>query len=579
MKVKHSIKTTVKFFFILCVVVMALFVGGFSIISQKQFFTLAEKDYEATKQEGYETEIKSQVEAVIAILQAEYDKVQSGILTENEAKNEAKEIIRSMRYREDGSGYFWIDDTDYNLVMHPILTDQEGSNRLELKDQNGVFIIKEIMKTVQQEEEGGFNEFYFTKADGVTVAPKLAYSGLFEPWNWVVSTGNYIDDMQKEMEQTKIGMEKNYKKFIFILLIIETIVLVVMIVVSHRFGNWLCNPIIKLAGVAEVVADGKIDVGLIRTNTSNEIAMLQNSFCDMIDNFSLQAKAINQVADGNLCVDVEAKSSEDVVGNALVKLIHDNNQMLLKVQNTAGEIQTGSSQIAAASQSLAQGSTQQASALEQISTSVTDIADKSRLNADRVDEVTRIVEEAESSLVDGNEKMHEMVIAMGEISDASVNIQKVIKVINDIAFNTNILALNAAVEASRAGEQGKGFEVVAEEVRSLAAHASEASNQIADLISDTIKKVSRGAELTQDTQEALQVISSSIEQIMELSKDVSTVSREQAEMVSQIDKALNQVSSVISTNSAASEECAASSDELSNHAGELTEQLHRFRLK
>lgn len=579
MKVKHSIKTTVKFFFILGVVVMALFVGGFSIISQKQFFTLAEKDYEATKQEGYETEIKSQVEAVIAILQAEYDKVQSGILTENEAKNEAKEIIRSMRYREDGSGYFWIDDTDYNLVMHPILTDQEGSNRLELKDQNGVFIVKEIMKTVQQEEAGGFNEFYFTKADGVTVAPKLAYSGLFEPWNWVVSTGNYIDDLQKKMEQTKIGMEKNYKKFIFILLIIETIVLVVMIVVSHRFGNWLCNPIIKLAGVAEVVADGKIDVGLIRTNTSNEIAMLQNSFCDMIDNFSLQAKAINQVADGNLCVDIEAKSSEDVVGNALVKLIHDNNQMLLKVQNTAGEIQTGSSQIAAASQSLAQGSTQQASALEQISTSVTDIADKSKLNADRVDEVTRIVEEAESSLVDGNEKMHEMVIAMGEISDASVNIQKVIKVINDIAFNTNILALNAAVEASRAGEQGKGFEVVAEEVRSLAAHASEASNQIADLISDTIKKVSRGAELTQDTQEALQVISSSIEQIMELSKDVSTVSREQAEMVSQIDKALNQVSSVISTNSAASEECAASSDELSNHAGELTEQLHRFRLK
>lgn len=579
MKVKYSIKATVKFFFILCVVVMALFVGGFSIISQKQFFTLAEKDYEATKQEGYETEIKSQVEAVIAILQAEYDKVQSGILTENEAKNEAKEIIRSMRYREDGSGYFWIDDTDYNLVMHPILTDQEGSNRLELKDQNGVFIIKEIMKTVQQEEAGGFNEFYFTKADGVTVAPKLAYSGLFEPWNWVVSTGNYIDDLQKEMEQTKIGMEKNYKKFIFILLIIETIVLVVMIVVSHRFGNWLCNPIIKLAGVAEVVADGKIDVGLIRTNTSNEIAMLQNSFCDMIDNFSLQAKAINQVADGNLCVDVEAKSSEDVVGNALAKLIHDNNQMLLKVQNTAGEIQTGSSQIAAASQSLAQGSTQQASALEQISTSVTDIADKSKLNADRVDEVTRIVEEAESSLVDGNEKMHEMVIAMGEISDASVNIQKVIKVINDIAFNTNILALNAAVEASRAGEQGKGFEVVAEEVRSLAAHASEASNQIADLISDTIKKVSRGAELAQDTQEALQVISSSIEQIMELSKDVSTVSREQAEMVSQIDKALNQVSSVISTNSAASEECAASSDELSNHAGELTEQLHRFRLK
>ena len=159
MKVKHSIKTTVKFFFILCVVVMALFVGGFSIISQKQFFTLAEKDYEATKQEGYETEIKSQVEAVIAILQAEYDKVQSGILTENEAKNEAKEIIRSMRYREDGSGYFWIDDTDYNLVMHPILPDQEGNNRKELKDEDGVMIIQEIMKVANTAEGGGYTEF------------------------------------------------------------------------------------------------------------------------------------------------------------------------------------------------------------------------------------------------------------------------------------------------------------------------------------------------------------------------------------------------------------------------------------
>lgn len=579
MQVKHSIKANVRFLFIFCVVVMAITVGGFAIINQKQFFEMAQNDYESVKVDGYKTEIKSEVETVIAVLQGAYDQVEAGTLTEEEAKKLALETIRVMRYREDNSGYFWIDDTDYNLVMHPILTEQEGDNRYELEDQNGVFILQEIMKTVEGADAGGYNEFYFTKSDGVTVAPKMAYSELFKPWNWVVSTGNYIDDMQAEMAQTKSGMELSYKKFIRILLSLEAVVFLAMIIISHYFGDWLCNPIIQLSKAAQNVASGKIDVGIKRSNKKNEIAVLQNSFCDMIDNFSSQASAINEVAEGNLCIDVAAKSEDDVVGNALMRLIRDNNQMLLKVQNTASEIKTGSSQIAAASQSLAQGSTQQASALEQISTSVTDIADKSRMNADRVDEVTRIIGEAENSLVAGNDKMQEMVTAMGEISDASVNIQKVVKVINDIAFNTNILALNAAVEASRAGEQGKGFEVVAEEVRNLAAHAAEASNQIADLIADTIKKVGRGAELTQDTQEALQVISSSIEQIMELSETVSTVSREQAETVSQIDKALNQVSSVISNNSAASEECAASSDELSNHAGQLTEQLRKFRLK
>jgi methyl-accepting chemotaxis protein len=102
-----------------------------------------------------------------------------------------------MRYRDDGSGYMWIDDTDYNLVMHPIQPENEGVNRYNLEDQNGVMIIQVIMEAAQN--GGGYNEFYFTKADGVTVAPKMAYSELFEPWGWVVTTGNYIDDMQAEM--------------------------------------------------------------------------------------------------------------------------------------------------------------------------------------------------------------------------------------------------------------------------------------------------------------------------------------------------------------------------------------------
>ena len=115
-----------------------------------------------------------------------------------------------MRYREDASGYFWIDDTDYILVMHPILADQEGAYRFELEDPSGVVVIQQIMKTCQSEEKGGFNEFYFTKSDGVTVAPKVAYSQIFEPWGWVVSTGNYVDDMEKDMAEVKAYLQKSY---------------------------------------------------------------------------------------------------------------------------------------------------------------------------------------------------------------------------------------------------------------------------------------------------------------------------------------------------------------------------------
>ena len=579
MKTKRSIKTILIIFLILSVVIMAFTVGAFAIISMKYTTEHAIEKYETAMNEGYEAEIRSQVEAAITVLQTEYDKVQSGILTEAKAKEEAKEMIRSMRYREDGSGYFWIDDTDYNLVMHPILTEQEGLNRYDLKDQNGVMILQEIMKTVEGEEAGGFNEFEFTKSDGVTVAPKIAYSELFAPWGWVVSTGNYVDEIKEEMWQTKNGMEQQYKNFLIVTMVVELVVFFVMLTIGRIFGNWLCNPIIKFAGIAKDVSVGKIDADISRSDGGTELAALQNSFCDMIDNFRTQADVINQLAEGNLCVDIAAKSQQDVVGNALKKLIVDNNQMFRNVQSVAGEIHSGSSQIAAASQSLAQGSTEQASAIEEISTSVTDIADKSRMNADRVEEVSLIVSEAGKNAAAGNEKMQEMVTAMKDISDASANIQKVIKVINDIAFNTNILALNAAVEASRAGEQGKGFAVVADEVRNLAAHSAEASNQIADLISDSLYKVERGSVLAQDTQEALKLISDSIDRITELSKDVSALSKEQAVTVSQIDEALNQVSSVISTNSAASEQCAASSEELSNHAGELNRQMLRFRLK
>lgn len=341
----------------------------------------------------------------------------------------------------------------------------------------------------------------------------------------------------------------------------------------------ICKPVIELAGVANSIALGEVDHNIVADGGDNEISMLQNSFAAMVDNLKKQEEVLNRISSGDLNVSYTAASDKDAVGKAIVKLINDDNYVFNAIRNATSQISLGSGQIAAASQTLAQGSTEQASAIEQISATITDIANKTKDNAAQASEVSDIVFKAKDDVIAGNECMKEMVDAMKEINESSENIQKIIKVIDDIAFNTNILALNATVEAARAGEQGKGFAVVAEEVRNLAGRSAEASSQTAEMIEDSISKVKKGSELAEQTAKALKVVSDMIEKITKLSSDIAESSNMQASATAQIDQALLQVSQVVQTNSATSEECASASEELSGQARGLEKNLGRFRLK
>ncbi len=393
-----------------------------------------------------------------------------------------------------------------------------------------------------------------------------------------------IDELIKNLEghaNDEVEAAKNLQLMSSIVICIFFIIIFISTIGAARLlCKVLRDPMVELSKIAQDIAVGDVEHNVTRLEpTQNEAVILQNSFCDMIENLKMQASVINKLSEGNFDIEYKAVSDKDIVGKAIERLIKDNNSAFGIIRQAADRISMGSNQIASASQTLAQGSTQQAGAIQQIVASVTDIAGKTKENASQANEVNDIVNGAKSDVELGNERMREMVASMEEINEASENIRRIIKVIDDIAFNTNILALNAAVEAARAGEHGKGFAVVAEEVRSLAGRSAEASSQTTELIEDSILKVKKGSELAKETENSFTVISDMIDKITCLSAEIATASENQATSTAQIDKALEQVSQVVQTNSATSQQCASASEELSGQARGLNKEIAKFKIK
>ena len=265
-------------FSMVAITVIVLGALGISFLKKSMKEDIA--TYEETMYDGYKMEIKSEIQAAISIVQSYYDLGQAGELSEETAKNAAMESIRNMRYRDDGSGYMWIDDTDYNLVMHPILPEQEGNNRYDLTDQNGVKIIQNIMTSANA--GGGYNEFYFTKADGVTVAPKLAYSEKFEPWGWVITTGNYIDDMDVEIQAKEAEIQQQFTQMLIAYAVCIVVIIIVVLVVSIVMARRLARGIQRVERDLHKIENGdlsfEIDPRLL--NRTDEITFYSlNSSC------------------------------------------------------------------------------------------------------------------------------------------------------------------------------------------------------------------------------------------------------------------------------------------------------------
>ena len=311
----------------------------------------------------------------------------------------------------------------------------------------------------------------------------------------------------------------------------------------------------------------------------DEIGQSISASASFVDHVTNIAKELEVISSGDLSSDVRPLSDADTMGKSLKDMTESLNRMFSEINSSTVQVSVGAKQIADGAQSLAQGSTQQAASVEELSASISEISEKTKGNAEMAHKAAELANTIKDNAEKGSRQMSETMMAVNDINQASQSISKVIKVIDDIAFQTNILALNAAVEAARAGQHGKGFAVVAEEVRNLAAKSAEAAKDTGALIADSMEKAVLGTQIAGETSDSLAEIVSGINESSQIVTEIATSSEVQLTDITQINNGIDQVAQVVHQNSATAQESAAASEEMSGQSDMLEKMIGQFKLK
>ena len=349
----------------------------------------------------------------------------------------------------------------------------------------------------------------------------------------------------------------------------------------------ITRPVKRLDAAVARLADGELDVE-VSTAGRDEIGEVGRGVARIVSRLKEYilyieeiAKVLRQIAGGNLVFNLRQEYVGEFakVKDAMLHIRATLTDTLSNISQSAAQVNAGAEQIASGAQILAQGATEQASSVQELSSAVQELSGQATEEAEKAVEAGHFLERVEGEVEKSNQQMAQMRQAMADISTQSATIRGIIKTIDDIAFQTNILALNAAVEAARAGTAGKGFSVVADEVRSLAGKSAEAARKTNELIENSVQAVSRGEDLTKATAESLHTVAQETRKVVETINGVAAAYHDQADKLSEIAKGVDQISSVIQTNSATAEESAAASQELSGQASMMREQVAMFRME
>ena len=448
------------------------------------------------------------------------------------------------------------------ILFHPDYT--EGENFGEIL--GGKY--KKVLAEILNKEEGYVNE------GSAKNAVLLGYHALSNGWKIVITPSHKA--IYGDIEILKNTL------FIFI-----SVYLLFMLALSVILGNRQARPILSLTKSVKKLSEGSLDEE-IKVRSKNEIGALAKGLRQLVGQLKeyrlyIQeiTDSLNEMQDGNLDIRLKNEYTGEFtkIKVALLDLSDKLTGLIGNIRISSDQVSSSAENVSAGAQNLTRGSMEQASSIEELSATINDISDRIRKNAENAAKANQAAATGQEEILKSDGQMQDMKASMNRINEKSGEISKIIKTIDDIAFQTNILALNAAIEAARAGEAGKGFAVVADEVRNLAQKSAEAAKDTTVLIDDTVKAVEQGSRLADSTAKSLHEVVNGQKELSILISEIASASDEQANAVSQVTTGIDQISSVVQTNSATAEESSASSSELNDQARNLREQISRFRLR
>ena len=578
---KISLKNKVIFVVVAISLLTTLCIGIMMVYSMVDESKRQVETYRATLTQDIEKQLKDQTESAVSVINYVYSLQQNGTLTEEQAKKEAADRVRAMRY-DNGAGYFWIDTYDgVNVVLLGRPT--EGKSRINSVDPNGTRFIEEMIKNGRK-DGGGFTDLMFAKPGEDTPLPKRNYTVAFAPYQWVLGTGvwiDYIDTMvAQQEEEANAALWSGLMKMGAFVLVLQ----ILFIFIGYVFANKIIQPIINVTDRLKVFATGDFRTASgddARFDSNDEIGEMRQAMRTLQSNISNMMKKVmdtaQQVTDSAGQLNDSASQSAEVsnsVANSMVNVAGNCSEQFTEIETANGQVET-----------LGQHMMNFVNTIQHSSEVVQVTQEKAVAEAKTVDGAVEQMKLIQTSVT----QSAAVITELGEESD---RIGKIVDTISSIAAQTNLLALNAAIEAARAGEHGRGFAVVADEVRKLAEQSSESAGEIAGLITsiqeksqkavavmqEGVGRVEAGTKVVQDSGASFNEIAEMVRKVVEASQEMNNIVNALNENTKTIGGAIqtvavksSSVSSEAESVSAASEELTATMSEIESSSGVLAD--------